>query len=292
MKNPLRWSAGGIISLLTLAVSAICFTSTAAAAECKPLAATADLSKELAKPGSLIMTFNATLPPRQYVDTDGQLKGYGIELGRMLAEALCLKPELMNMEFAAQIPGLQAGRWDIVATGLFYTEERAKLMYMVPYGVEDIEVTVSRNNSASIHSLDDLSNKRIGVESGSFQEKQMRVLSAELVKKGAKPIDIRTFDNFAHIYANLAAGQIDGAASSGLVGEYYVKRGQFASAIRNIAPTALAFGMKSKVLAEAVAAALTEMKKNGSYDALHKKYGALTYNGEFRITTGPLTLTR
>ena len=31
------------------------------------------------------------------------------------------------------IPGLAARRWDMINTGMFYTEERARLMYLVRY---------------------------------------------------------------------------------------------------------------------------------------------------------------
>ena len=58
-----------------------------------------------------------------------------ITLGDEIAKRLCLKPEYIRIEFSAMIPGLQAGRWDIINTGIFWTEERAKLMQMVQYEV-------------------------------------------------------------------------------------------------------------------------------------------------------------
>src|SRR5690349_2123100 len=67
----------------------------------------------LVKKGTLVMSVNPTLPPVQYVDQSGALKGMRVELGEEIAKRLCLKPEYVRIEFSAMIPGLQAGRWDM-----------------------------------------------------------------------------------------------------------------------------------------------------------------------------------
>ncbi len=58
------------------------------------------------------MSTNPTLPPLQFVDSTGKLKGMRITLGKEVAKRLCLKPEYIRIEFSAMIPGLQAERWD------------------------------------------------------------------------------------------------------------------------------------------------------------------------------------
>ena len=63
----------------------------------------------LIKPGTLVMSTNPTLPPMQFVDSTGVLKGMRITLGDEIARRLCLKPEYIRIEFSAMIPGLQAG---------------------------------------------------------------------------------------------------------------------------------------------------------------------------------------
>ena len=80
------------------------------------------------KPGTLVMSINPTLPPLQFVDDKGELQGMRVELGNALAKNLGLTPEYVRIEFAAMVPGLAAKRWDMINTGIFWTEERSKLM--------------------------------------------------------------------------------------------------------------------------------------------------------------------
>src|SRR5262245_56715301 len=84
------------------------------------------------RPGKLVVATNATLPPVQYIDERGNLQGMRIELGNEIAKRLGLEMNWVNIQFDAQIPGLQGGRWDLIVTGLFFTPERAKIMYLIP----------------------------------------------------------------------------------------------------------------------------------------------------------------
>src|SRR5690606_37395194 len=112
-------------SLLPLvAIGVLTLAGPALAQTCKPALA----EKELVKPGTLVMSINPTLPPMQFVDSAGELKGMRVTLGNEIAKRLCLKPEYVRIEFSAMIPGLQARRWDVINSGTFWTEERAKLM--------------------------------------------------------------------------------------------------------------------------------------------------------------------
>ena len=96
----------------------------AQAPACTPAVA----DSELVKPRTLVMSTNPTLPPLQFVDAQGQLRGMRVELGNEIARRLCLTPEYIRIEFSAMIPGLAARRWDLINTGIFYTEERARMM--------------------------------------------------------------------------------------------------------------------------------------------------------------------
>ena len=105
------------------------------------------------------MSTNPTLPPMQFVDSDGNLKGMRITLGDEVAKRLCLEPEYIRIEFSAMIPGLQAGRWDVINTGIFWTEERAAMMQMIPYEAQAISISVPSGNPAGIAAPEDLAGK-------------------------------------------------------------------------------------------------------------------------------------
>ena len=54
------------------------------------------------EPGKLTMSINATLPPRQYIDASGELKGLHPDLGNEIAKRLCLEPVYTNVPFEVQ----------------------------------------------------------------------------------------------------------------------------------------------------------------------------------------------
>lgn len=269
-----------IRALVIAAVAAAAAGAPAVAQDCKPRIPDA----ALVKPGTLIMSTNPTLPPMQFVNQKGELQGLRIELGTELARRLCLKPEYVRIEFSAMIPGLQGGRWDLINTGIFFTDERAKIMQMIPYENQAISISAPLGNPQGMKSVDDLAGKAVGVEIGGFEERKIKELDGDLRKKGLAAMNIRTFDNFATAYQALRAGQVQAVVSIDSVAKEYQDRGDFARVLSGLYPTPVALAMKNPQLAGEVATALNEMKRDGYYDKLFARYGLAPFpTAEFAI---------
>ncbi|AVQ85548.1 MULTISPECIES: ABC transporter substrate-binding protein [Variovorax] len=237
----------------------------------------------LVKKGTLTMSVNPTLPPMQFVDQTGALKGMRVELGEAIAKRLCLTPEYVRIEFSAMIPGLQAGRWDVINTGIFYTEERAKLMQMLIYEDQAISISTAKGNPLKITKPDDLSGKSIGVELGGFEERKARELDKQLTDKGMKGMTIRTFENFAMAFQALRAGQVEVALSIDSTGAEYQKRGDFERVLHGLFPTPVALAARNKDLAAAMAKVMNDMKADGSFQKLFDQYGVKAVDGAVSV---------
>ncbi len=267
---------------LALAAALAGLASPAFAQDCKPRLP----DSALVKPGTLVMSTNPTLPPLQFVNQAGELKGMRIELGAEIAKRLCLKAEYIRIEFSAMIPGLQAGRWDMINTGIFFTEERAKLMFMIPYENQAISVSVAKKDAGKVTKPEDLVGKTIAVEIGGFEERKIKDLDAELKAKGLAGMTIRTFDNFATAYQALRAGQVEAVVSIDGVAKEYQDRGDFARALHGLYPTPVALALRNKQVAEEVAKVIKEMKADGSFDKLFNAFGVVPSPGE-PVIKGP-----
>lgn len=230
---------------------------------------------DLIRPGTLVMSTNPTLPPLQFVNGAGELVGMRIDLGREVAKRLCLAPDFIRIDFSAMVPGLQAGRWDAIDTGIFFTPERAKIMQMIPYESQAISISVPAGSADTVKAPADLDGKTVGVEIGGFEENKTKALDAEIKGMGGKGLTIRTFDSFALAYQALRAGQVDAVTSIDSVAKEYADRGDFKRAISGLYPTPVALAFKSRPLAEAVLKALDAMQADGSYDKLFKQYGVV-----------------
>ena len=269
-----------MLAFAGVAVAAAVAVAPVVAQDCRPRVPDAALTK----PGTLVMSTNPTLPPMQFVNQKGELRGLRIELGTELAKRLCLKPEYVRIEFSAMIPGLQGGRWDLINTGIFFTDERAKIMQMIPYENQAISISAALNNPQGVKTPDDLAGKTVGVEIGGFEERKIKELDADLRKKGLTPMNIRTFDNFATAYQALRAGQVQAVVSIDSVAKEYQDRGDFTRVLSGLYPTPVALAMKNPQLAAEVAKALNEMKKDGYYDKLFARYGLAPFpTAEFAI---------
>ncbi|MFK7893094.1 MAG: transporter substrate-binding domain-containing protein, partial [Granulosicoccus sp.] len=87
------------LSLSAIAISLGLFSLNGSAQDCPEDLPTVEA-------GKLTMSINATLPPRQYIDASGELKGMHPDLGNEIAKRLCLEPVYTNVPFEVQIPGL------------------------------------------------------------------------------------------------------------------------------------------------------------------------------------------
>lgn len=239
------------------------------------------------KAGALVMSINPTLPPLQFVDDRGQLQGMRVELGNEVARRLGLTPEYVRIEFAAMIPGLAARRWDMINTGIFWTEERSRLMYMVPYEQAAVSFLAARGNPHNIRRIQDLAGRRVSVELGGIEERRTREVSEILVREGLRPLTILTFNNFAESFQALRAGQADAATSIDATAMFMQQRGDFTRAISGVFPQTATFAFANKALAEAVVGALNSTKADGFYDQLFDRYGALKIEGNTFAINGP-----
>lgn len=239
------------------------------------------------KAGTLVMSINPTLPPLQFVDDKGELKGMRVELGNEVCKRLGLTPEYIRTEFATMVPGLAAKRWDMINTGIFFTEERSKLMYMVPYERAAISFLAARGNPLGLKSVDDLAGRRISVELGGIEERRTREVADMVAKKGLKPVTVLTFNNFAEAFQALRAGQSDAATSIDATAMFMQTRGDFTRAISGVFPQTACFAFANKTLALAVVDALNAAKKDGYYDKLLDQYGVLKIEEPAFAISGP-----
>ncbi len=239
------------------------------------------------KANTLVMSINPTLPPLQFVNDRGELQGMRWELGNEIAKSLGLTPEYVRIEFSAMVPGLAAKRWDMINTGIFWTEERSKLMYMVPYERAAISFLVAKGNPLKIEKWEDLAGKAVSVELGGIEERRTREVDGMLKAKGLAGIEIRTFNNFAEAFQALRAGQVQASTSIDATAMFWQGRGDFTRAIAGLFPQTATFAFANKTLAEAVVGALNDLKKSGYYDQLFDKYGVLKIEGDTFKIDGP-----
>lgn len=263
------------------------------------VAAAQDCPEDLptVEPGKLTMSINATIPPRQFIDSDGNLQGLHPDLGNEIARRLCLEPVYMNVGFEVQIPGVANKRWDMINTGMYYNPDRAKIMRMVPYVVNALAIVVQRDNPMGVQGYEDLAGQPVATEIAGFADALIREINDEQVANGMESMDIQAFNTFAEAFAALGAGQVKAVFGPDATAAYYAERGAFsvgASGLNPGLPSSFGFdGATGEVLSNAVADVLRDMVEDGTYDEMMSAYGATQiqfwddYSGDIAVYYAP-----
>jgi polar amino acid transport system substrate-binding protein len=113
--------------------------------------------------------------PYGYLETEtGRVTGEAPEIARVIFDRLGVtKVEPVVVSFQELIPGLKAGRFDVVAAGMYITPERAReITFSNPTYVIGEGFVVRRSNPLDLHSYEDVAKHetaRIGVMAGSVE---------------------------------------------------------------------------------------------------------------------------
>lgn len=265
--------------VLRLAPVLVLLLASSAWAQCAPKVPAASL----VQPGKLQLAINPTLPPQQFVDEKGELQGLNVELGRELGKRICVPTEFVRMDFPAMVPALRGGRFDGIDTGMFWTEERSRLMFMVPFAQQAIGVFGMASSGLALKSFDDLAGRVAAIEIGTYQERKAKEANEDMAKRGLKPLDLRTFSTATEATAALRAGQVEVVVIVEDAARAISKQRGMQLLLTGFGGTDITFGFRDRAVAEAAAAAFTDMRADGTYDALFDKFGLAKLPGAFAI---------
>ena len=208
---------------------------------------------------------NAEFPPFEYLDK-GEVTGFDIELVNELGKVMDADVKVLDMSFDGLLPALQMKKVDLVIAGMTATEERKKTVsFTQPYYTASQVIIVKEGNN-SIKSFDDLKGKKVAVMLG---------FTGDTIVSEIEGVSIERFNAaYAGIMA-LQADKVEAVVLDSEPAKNYVKQNPglvLAEADAEQEEYAIALRKNDKVLLEKVEKALAEIKANGTYDALIKKY--------------------
>jgi polar amino acid transport system substrate-binding protein len=140
--------------------------------------AQADLLEEATESGEITIGI-ANEAPYGYVTPEGELTGEAPEIAKhILAEMGIENVEAVVTEFGSLIPGLNAGRFDMVAAGMFITPQRCEqVAFSEPtYGIGQAFL-VAEGNPESLTTYDDIkasSDATLAVMAGAIERTYAR----------------------------------------------------------------------------------------------------------------------
>lgn len=215
--------------------------------------------------GTLYVGTNAEFPPFEYLDK-GEITGFDIDMMNEIGKVLDMDVKISDMAFDGLLPALQMKKVDVVIAGMTATEERKKTVsFTQPYYVAS-QVIITKKDDNSIKSFDDLKGKKVGVMLG---------FTGDIVVSDIEGVNIERYNAaYAGIMA-LNVGKIDAVVLDSEPAQNFVKQNsnlKIAEADAAKEEYAIALRKNDKELLEKLEKGLSEIKNNGTYDKLLKKY--------------------
>ncbi|RDV00466.1 ABC transporter substrate-binding protein [Trinickia dinghuensis] len=228
-------------------------------------------------PGVLSVGSDMTLPPYTYSD-HGKPSGFDPEFIGAVASYMKDTSKFVDTRFANLILGITGNRYDIVASALYVTPERAKVVDYVPYFMTGGSLMVSATSGLNPKTVGDLCGKRIGSINGAAWIKFINNASDKYcVAQGKPAVQVREYDTSAETAQAVLSGGVDAQYEDVSIAGMIVERSGGRLKVTSNGPLdpvvcGIALRKGNAELKSQIESAIAQMKSKGEYQALLKKY--------------------
>ena len=155
-------------------------------------------------------------PPFNFTQPDGKVAGLEVDLANALCERMKRPCTVVAQEWDGIIPGLLAKKYDAIMATMNITPERAKTIgFSTPYMVVPAYF-VAPAKSAIDGSPASLRGKTIGAQVSTTHSRYVE-------KHLGSDVTLKTYDTASNLLADLKAGRIDAAITTGATASDWVK---------------------------------------------------------------------
>ena len=226
--------------------------------------------EQIKKNKKLVVATSPDYPPFEFmVSENGKSKivGADIDLAQKIADKLGVELELKAMDFDALVPALQAGKVDMVITGMTPNEKRKKAVdFSDIYFKGENAVIVNAKDAGKFTSEDQLKKAKLGVQKGSTQE--------TYVKDNLKVTNYKALVAVPDLIADMKNGNIDAVVLNSKVAGINVTKYDGIKVVENLKLTS---GGDEEAMAVAI-------KKGDNADLIkltNEVIKGLQYSGEY-----------
>ncbi len=263
-KREKRWSLALILILAVLTGLASLWVLLTPPEEVKD-----ETWERIQQQGVMRVGMDASYPPFEDIDEEGNLLGYDIDLAHELGRRFGVDVEFVIISFDGLYDALLVERIDLIISALpFDVRLTEDVVYSYAY-FNAGQVLVVREDQEGIVGVDNLAGRRVGVELGSMGDVEARQL---LRRMQFELLPYRTPDE---ALAMLKEGQVD-AAIMDVVSTYQFIRDQ--GGVKIVGPPVtddpyvIAMPLKSAILQGRINEAILELSGIGFLDELRMKW--------------------
>jgi ABC-type amino acid transport substrate-binding protein len=243
-----------------------------------PSAAEDTLWSRISDAGKIKVGTEAGWPPYEYLDDEGNIIGFEIDLMEAIAEELDLEVEWQDMGFDAIIPAVQSKEIDLGVSGFSVTTERLDVVQFTHYhSITEGQIIMLQSvaDSKGITEFPSLSNLTdydlsCGAQVGTTQEQELNSVA---------PGALETYDDYGLAMDAMKIGAIDCVYAETPVTSNWILEAEQAGdpAIivvfrRPYYPVAFVANKDASTLVAKINGALSDIIATGQLDVLREKW--------------------
>ncbi|MDR0909701.1 MAG: transporter substrate-binding domain-containing protein [Spirochaetaceae bacterium] len=174
---------------------------------------------QLVKPGELSIGMEISYPPFEYMADDGKTPmGFDVDLGKMLAEKLGLKPVYVNTGFDGIFAGVDKGDYDCVISAATMTEARlATGNWTRPYIANALSLVGIEGSKTAPKSPEECAGLQVAYQAETTADYYMQ----DLADKGLS-FTPREYDSIMSAFDDLKLGRVDVVIVDSTVADSYL----------------------------------------------------------------------
>jgi polar amino acid transport system substrate-binding protein len=218
--------------------------------------------------GTVTVGSNAEYPPFEFVNEDGEITGFDIELFDAIAEEAGFEYELVNTRWDGIFVALASGEFDAVISAATITPERAEQVnFSDPYFNAGQRIAVQAD-STSIQGPEDLDGKMVGVQLGT---------TGDIWLTEETGADVKRYDENTLAFEALANGDLDAVVADGPTAAEVLQANpqmdlKLLDGVYTDEEYGIAVNKDQPELLEAINEGLAAVRESGEYDEIYQKY--------------------
>lgn len=218
--------------------------------------------------GTVTIGMNAEYPPFEFVDEEGNITGFDVDLIDAIAEEAGFEYELVNTRWDGIFVALASGEFDAVVSAATITEERAEMVnFSDPYFDAGQVITV-RSDETGIEDPEDLAGMKVGVQLGT---------TGDIWLTDETDAEVVRYDENTLAFQALANGDVDAAVADSPTAAELVKANpemdlKLLPGVYTDEQYGIAVNKDLDDLLQAINEGLAAVKASGEYDEIYDKY--------------------
>lgn len=217
--------------------------------------------------GELIIATISDYPPMEYLDEEGNLIGYDIDVVKEIASQIGVTAKIEKKLWGELFDLVKSGEVDIIISSITITPERQnEMLFSAPYFDAGQSIIVRAENN-EVKGIADLKTRKVGVQAGTTCE----TATLEHVDSSL----VMTYESYDPIINDVKNGKVD-ALVTDLIGSIAFVKENPELKIVGEPFTQEYYGIATKIgnkeLMDEINRILREMKRNGKLNEIKEKW--------------------